>query len=230
VSKAIDKRRDDTSPALEVTRWLNAQVKRAGVRYAAILEHFGFNEGSGQIGHWTALSIGAQPAVPTWPQWLELKALLGFGDEMDTEVWRLNGRKGHPGEAWHEREITGEYEEWRDRVNYAMSSTDGLRRDIPATPEAAQWAGWGTALKPAWEPVIVARKPLVGTVAANVLAHGTGAINVAATCIGTFERGEMVTPERKGRWPANVVLDETAAELLDAQTGVSKSPSGPVRQ
>ena len=41
-----------------------------------------------------------------------------------------------------------------------------------------QWSGWGTALKPAWEPIIVARKPLIGTVAANVLAHGTGAINV----------------------------------------------------
>jgi len=48
----------------------------------------------------------------------------------------------------------------------------------PATDAAKQWAGWGTALKPAWEPIIVARKPLCGTVAENVLAHGTGAINV----------------------------------------------------
>ena len=43
------------------------------------------------------------------------------------------------------------------------------------TPDALTWAGWGTALKPAHEPIIVARKPLSGTVAANVLAHGTGA-------------------------------------------------------
>jgi len=43
---------------------------------------------------------------------------------------------------------------------------------------SGEWSGWGTALKPAWEPVIVARKPLVGTVAANVLAHGTGALNI----------------------------------------------------
>jgi hypothetical protein len=48
----------------------------------------------------------------------------------------------------------------------------------PATPEAQQWNGWGTALKPAHEPVVVARKPLTGTVAANVLEHGTGALNV----------------------------------------------------
>ena len=48
----------------------------------------------------------------------------------------------------------------------------------PATDAAKQWDGWGTALKPAWEPIILARRPLVGTVAANVLAHGTGALNV----------------------------------------------------
>ena len=48
----------------------------------------------------------------------------------------------------------------------------------PATEEAKQWQGWGTALKPAWEPVCVARKPLVGTVAENVLAYGTGALNI----------------------------------------------------
>jgi DNA modification methylase len=48
----------------------------------------------------------------------------------------------------------------------------------PATDAARQWSGWGTALKPAWEPIIVARKPLCGTVAENVLTHGTGGINV----------------------------------------------------
>ena len=48
----------------------------------------------------------------------------------------------------------------------------------PATDAARQWSGWGTALKPAWEPIIVARKPLCGTVAENVLKHGTGGINV----------------------------------------------------
>jgi hypothetical protein len=55
----------------------------------------------------------------------------------------------------------------------------------PATPEAQQWAGWGTALKPALEPITMARKPLEGTVAANVLAHGTGGINVDGCRVGT---------------------------------------------
>ena len=55
----------------------------------------------------------------------------------------------------------------------------------PKTDAAKQWAGWGTALKPAWEPIIMARKPMVGTVAENVLAHGTGAINVDACRVHT---------------------------------------------
>jgi site-specific DNA-methyltransferase (adenine-specific) len=92
----------------------------------------------------------------------------------------------------------------------------------PITAAAAAWSGWGTALKPALEPITVARKPLAGTVAENVLAHGTGALNIdgcrvcterlpsitaAQAQIGTFERGVMVTPEREGRWPANLIHD-----------------------
>jgi site-specific DNA-methyltransferase (adenine-specific) len=55
----------------------------------------------------------------------------------------------------------------------------------PATDAARQWEGWGTALKPAHEPILVFRKPLIGTVAANVLAHGTGGLNIAACRVGT---------------------------------------------
>ena len=99
---------------------------------------------------------------------------------------------------------------------------------IPATAAAAA-AGWGTALKPAWEPVVLARKPLIGTVAKNVLEHGTGAINVdgcrieagadhAANCARTFQSGiwkksgegaKEITTEAAagGRWPASIVHD-----------------------
>jgi site-specific DNA-methyltransferase (adenine-specific) len=69
------------------------------------------------------------------------------------------------------------------------------------TPEAELWQGWGTALKPAFEPAVVARKPLAGTVAATVIEFGTGAVNIDAT-----RHGE--------RWPANVILDESQAEAL----------------
>jgi site-specific DNA-methyltransferase (adenine-specific) len=115
------------------------------------------------------------------------------------------------------------------------------RRTAPATDLARQWDGWGTALKPAFEPIVVARKPLVGTVAVNVARYGTGALNVDATRIGETKDvpasnsnapnavyGDMGNrPETRsgmnpnlGRWPANVVLDEDAAALLDKQSGI----------
>ena len=111
----------------------------------------------------------------------------------------------------------------------------------PATPAAQQWQGWGTALKPAFEPIVVARKPLIGTVAENVLAHGTGALNIDGCRIGTeliVSRGGIAsgsgnfvggpnidrTPTTStGRWPANVILDESQAAELDKQSGVSTS-------
>ena len=119
----------------------------------------------------------------------------------------------------------------------------------PATPEAAQWDGWGTALKPAFEPIVLARKPLAEkTVARNVLAHGTGAINVDACRIkgepieihartgnttgansmagvstGSTGTGEFRTD---GRWPANVLLDQHAAAWVDEQSGDRPGFSG----
>jgi site-specific DNA-methyltransferase (adenine-specific) len=95
----------------------------------------------------------------------------------------------------------------------------------PATPEAQQWAGWGTALKPALEPITVARKPLAGTVAANVLEHGTGALNVDGCRVGTETAGwnglgetprnvymggwsaDGIARPTIGRWPANLIHD-----------------------
>jgi site-specific DNA-methyltransferase (adenine-specific) len=110
---------------------------------------------------------------------------------------------------------------------------------------AQKWHGWGTALKPAFEPVIVARKPLVGTVAANVLEYGTGALNIDGTRIATSDNlaggsfGGIFSASRnedgslpkaigsgdKGRWPSNVVLDEFTAGLVDEQSGMSVSRS-----
>lgn len=101
--------------------------------------------------------------------------------------------------------------------------------------------GRGTALKPAWEPIILSRKPLVGTVATNVEKHGTGALSIDAcriqgqqgsgvwgsrqeNCQSTFnaspENQEYRSAHHEsGRWPANVLLDEEAAAQLDAQAG-----------
>jgi len=82
---------------------------------------------------------------------------------------------------------------------------------VAGSAAARTWNGYGTALKPAWEPIILARKPLAGTVAANVTQYGTGAVNVDRCRVG----GNV--DEMRGRWPANVVLDEEAAAMLDEQ-------------
>jgi site-specific DNA-methyltransferase (adenine-specific) len=91
-------------------------------------------------------------------------------------------------------------------------------RTGPATPEAAHWTGWGTALKPGWEPIILARKPVAGAIAINVLAHGTGGLNINACRTGS------------DRWPANVALDDEAAAMLDRQTGNLTSGRNAVRR
>lgn len=74
----------------------------------------------------------------------------------------------------------------------------------PATPAAQRFDGYGTALKPAWEPIVLARVPLNGTVAETAAIHGTGALNIVASRLGG----------RAGRWPPNVGLDEGAAAML----------------
>ena len=87
--------------------------------------------------------------------------------------------------------------------------------------EALEWAGWGTALKPAWEPILMARKPLVGTVAANLLLHGTGALNIDGARVGAGEG--------QGRWPANLMHDgspEVVAGFPSDRPGMSGGGDG----
>lgn len=76
----------------------------------------------------------------------------------------------------------------RGRANYdhgGGSVMNGGSGPVELSPEAAEWLGWGTGLKPAHEPIVVARKPLIGTVAENVLQHGTGALNIDSCRIPT---------------------------------------------
>jgi len=108
--------------------------------------------------------------------------------------------------------------------------TGELTSAEPITDAARQWQGWGTALKPALEPITLARKPLPGTVAENVLAHGTGALNIdgcrvpgvtpvftqkggaAGNCYANGLHGSARTGETSdaGRWPANLIHDGSA--------------------
>ena len=106
------------------------------------------------------------------------------------------------------------------------------------------YEGWGTALKPAHEPIVMARKPLSEkSIAENVLKHGTGGINIDGSRIGTDDtrskasltalgqnsgwnahnNKEVIAGSECGRFPANIIFDEEAGQLLDEQSGISKS-------
>lgn len=156
--------------------------------------------------------------------------------------------------AGAEREVVGLHTAPATTLGNERTMDGGAAHDLvpltaPATPEAVKWSGWGTALKPAHEPVVVARKPLIGTVAQNVERFGVGGLNIDGCRAGTGggtagagpgpqggiydnklngKRGEAV--EGLGRWPANLVLDEQAGAMLDAQSGPSKSRKGKPRR
>ena len=158
--------------------------------------------------------------------------------------------------AGADREVVGvdpvRFARLKNQVNGSVSTGGQWEhggRDVtitaPATPEAERWEGWGTALKPALEPITVARKPLAGTVAANVLAHSTGALNIDGCRVAptgeSRERAGEASQERRyadvggtnfaalpgvrggapaGRWPANLIHDgseEVLASFPDAK-------------
>lgn len=104
---------------------------------------------------------------------------------------------------------------------WAMAA-GGTAKAHAATPDAARFVGWDRALRPGWEPVIVAVKPMRGTVAENALRYGTGGLHVDACRLPRGDGG--FTQDARGGYPANVAMDEEAAAMLDAQSGVSKSP------
>jgi DNA modification methylase len=152
---------------------------------------------------------------------------------------RAGAKREVVGERTFGKTSTGQSSGWN--TNNAAAAG---RQDItaPATPAAEQWAGFGTALKPAHEPIVVARKPLIGTVAENVLTHGTGALNIDGCRIAADSGRPLILSKSEdstgilgnglngsehggsttqGRWPANVILDESQAAELDKQSGVS---------
>ncbi len=115
---------------------------------------------------------------------------------------------------------------WEGGICQSGNSLGKLSVTAPATDDARRWQGWGTALKPSTEIICLARKPLIGTVAANVLAHGTGALNIDGCRVGTestqrdtgtkalgrmnddaWAARSVIGGSESGRWPANLCHD-----------------------
>lgn len=141
--------------------------------------------------------------------------------------------------AGAEREVVGETRKGAQSESTGRYGAwgDGITPTAPATDAAKQWQGWGTALKPALEPITVARKPLIGTVAENVLQHGTGPLNIDGCRVSLLDGEENPSIARYsstqqqgnngwvhvnrgarfdelasysaslGRWPANFIHD-----------------------
>ena len=140
------------------------------------------------------------------------REVIGYNERNDRVL--PSGEGGYHGNTHKEYEMGG-----RERVKLPITKS--------TTPEAKQWEGWGTQLKPANEPICLARKPLIGTVVENVLEHGTGAMNIDGCRIPTVDKlsigsnnrengvvnfgmkndKEAQTQHNSGRWPANVIHD-----------------------
>ena len=116
----------------------------------------------------------------------------------------------------------------QDTGRYGVYGPTDYIEPTPATDAAAQWDGWGTCLKPAWEPIIVARKPLDGTVAHNVMTYGTGAINVDACRVPTSDKlGGGMRGGGSEAWDRPWMHDEQAqAEFVERKkASVAKGES-----
>lgn len=224
VGKAIDKMdaaEEQVRRRLRFTAW----VRSTGVTPRQIDAATGTNMG----GHYT--TAASQPAIMTREHLEQCRHL--FGDvpewvERECDIRSVESRN------FAEREVIGQKEmcdTTKARAGFTgpthSPNYDGSKRIVditaPATDAAKQWHGWGTALKPALEPITVARKPLIGTIAENVLTHGTGAINVDGCRVGTeggttrseqapyaesgWRTGHEVVDLNAGRWPANLIHD-----------------------
>lgn len=223
VSKAIDKANGKYERDLQpFADYVKEQRVSKGWSLKKLDEVMGTNTAASW---WEGRKKGIQP--PGLTIYNKLKIVLEMDDRFDELIEWLEA----------EREVIGTKKSGiankDETVRHTIGASKSIDVDItaPATDEAKQWSGWGTALKPAHEPICVARKPLSGTVAENVLTHSTGALNIDGCRVPTDEEikggsGGLLShqrdntdypqndwqPSEQGRWPANFVHDGLNAE------------------
>ena len=211
ISKAIDKQKHKKDDTIRFTLWLREQCEVLGISKNDLDKAAGTSD----MGGWWTSKLPHRCAIPTAEQW---ESIARFFPALPDWAVPLIAPANQPGEAWEKREVVGVREvpqghAFAGSTYGGDSSSKSVNVTAPATSEAVRWDGWGTALKPAIEPIVLARKPLDGTVASNVLAHGVGGLNIDASRVSS---GEIASD---GRWPANVLLDEYAAAEMDKQSG-----------
>lgn len=181
ISKAIDKLNGRPSiPDDEFRRYIKSAMKLKSISNKILDSLCGTN---GMVGHYTGES---QPTFPTVEKWKIIKRVLELDDRYDEVISRVEADREVVGTKIKARSTSG---------NSALPTIDGetvykeFKITKPATDQAKQWEGFGTALKPAYEPFILARKPLDGTYANNVLKHGVGGLNIDGCRIPSEEGG-----------------------------------------
>lgn len=197
LARAIDRHRDDREQVLQVTAWLAAARNAADWTNRRIDALFGF---SGMGGLWTTRGVAA--LVPNPEQWKRLVGALGADDtEIRPTVEQLWALKGTVGEAFNHREIISERtENARDTGLYRVYSGRRIKSRA-ASEEARRWEGWNTALRPAHDPILLARKSTgYDSLVGGLLRHGVGGLNVAAC------------PAEGGGWPTNILLGHACPE------------------
>lgn len=248
VSKALDKKANELPVFDAIRAHIREWRDRAGLTNTQLNAAIGSStNGCGMARHWTS-EEGGQHAIPSKDQWHKLKALLGWPDcEFDAIYDKVKDGVDRP-VIGHQRGTALAVAPGKDNDR----SVTVLDITAPATDAARQWQGWGTALKPALEPITLARKPLESTVAENVLKWHTGAVNVdgcrVASSVGDkavmdakasknptgkaatnvpFVAGVCTPAHDLGRWPANLIHDgsEEVTELFpDSKTKRIEKP------
>jgi DNA modification methylase len=248
VSKAIDKKAPRAGMFQEFAAHFAERWEGSGMKRSELWPHFQHYKNAesimAQLSNW---KLGKN--VPSVQDWLILKPMLGLSDNFMPLIERVEAER----EVIGQKTFVRNTQSWETTAGMLAPGLKKVRETLPATSEAQKWQGWGTALKPAFEPVVVGRKPLVGTVAENVLQWGVGGLNIDGSRIGykseqdggDWDRftghqssktirarldgndgadlpGRVDNGKQAGRWPANVILDEVSAGLLDEQSGVSR--------
>ena len=210
ISKAIDK--NANSNMLNVIgKWLKEKREQNNLSREKVADLLGVT--SSAVYNWE--ENPQKYGFPTKENWNKLKQIYNFDGTWD------DFKKEAEREVIGKKKVMGKDED----IIYGKFKGGEIDITLPATELAKQWEGWGTALKPAVEPIVMARKPLDGTVAQNVLKHGVGGINIDGCRVGTEMittngKGNMsgstpIVPQNKdfigeshyGRFPANVIHD-----------------------
>lgn len=237
IGKAVDKQGGNSlgKEVADLVKKKRLEIGLSTIQLAELGKFYGKTNHGGSVSNW---ETGRGRITPE--QFNKLIEILNLENNPIIETKReVIGKQTNI--ANKDNENTGRYQ-W---------NTEGQKRkeSIDITKGNSRWEGWGTALKPAHEPIVMARKPFKGTVVNNVLEWGTGGINIDASRIeyqsedDKWKNNLQISTENsnngwkrdahkkpieresnsQGRFPANIIFDEEAGKILDEQSGISKS-------